>query len=638
MRYRLGVKLARFIALAALIGAGMLPATASAGTGQPLVLKIGTDQDLETLNPWQSITVADYEIFQIQYELLMGYDINLETAPGFAESFDASADQKTFTFHIRPNMKWSDGKPATCDDALYTYQFALDALADEDYGYVGSGYLEPSLSNAGLESVECTDPLTFVAKTSHPTTILAQAYVPILPKHIWSKYTLEEISNAEADGFFKNEPPVVGSGPYVVDQWEAGNSIHFKRNDNYWGTPGVPDEIVFQKFKDSNTMVQALKNGELDYVRGTGADQFDALQNQPDIRTSEGFSNGFTYLSFNTRATQKGYHGSTSALEDQKFRDALGFAIDRQTLVDRVLNGHGVVGSTHIPPYQVKWHVEPTTPRTFNIDEANTRLDAAGYKRGADDKRVDKDGKPITLRLTWPDSEDHATDAQFIQGWWEQLGITVDAFVTNEGKLLDDLLGPETDGGPADWDAYMWGWVGDPDPTSLLSIFQTSQIESGTNDCFYSDPKYDELFETQLNAVDETSRKAAIAEMQNLFYDAACYHVLYYDSFLDAQRTDKFTNWVNQPPDSGTPIFGYGYVGYMQLQDASAVPTPGPTVAATTAPGASGGAATPAPSGVPASNAGAISTPVLIGALIVILVIAGGFLLMRRRGPKVEEE
>ena len=640
MRYRLGVKLGRFIALMALIGAGMFPATASAGVGGPLVLRIGTDQDLETLNPWQSITVADYEIFQLQYELLMGYDINLQTAPGFAESFEASTDKQTYTFHIRPNMKWSDGKPATCDDALYTYQFALDALADPDYGYVGSGYLEPSLSNAGLESVECTDPLTLVAKTSHPTTILPQAYVPILPKHIWSKYSLEEISNADGDKFFKNEPPIVGSGPYVVDKWTPGESIHLIRNENYWGTPGVADEIVFQKFKDSNTMVQALKNGELDYVRGTGADQFDALANEPNVRTSEGFSNGFTYLSFNTRATQKGYGGSTSALEDQKFRDALGYALDRDLLVKRVLNGHGVAGSTHIPPYQVKWHVEPTNPRTFNIEEANKRLDAAGYARGSDNIRVDKDGKPITLRLTWPDSEDHKTDAQFIQGWWEQLGIKVDAFVTNEGKLLDDLVGPETDGGPADWDAYMWGWVGDPDPTSLLSLFQTNQIESGTNDCFYSDPRYDELFTTQLNAVDETSRKAAIAEMQNLFYDAACYHVLYYDSVLDAQRTDQFTNWTNQPPDSGTPLFGYGYVGYMQLQDASAVPTPGPSTAATTAPGTSGAPASPGSSPVPvdSGNAGAISTPLLIGAAIVVIVLVGGFLMMRRRGPKVEEE
>jgi peptide/nickel transport system substrate-binding protein len=114
-------------------------------------------------------------------------------------------------------------------------------------------------------------------------------------------------------------------------------------------------------------MVEALRRGELDYVRGTGADLFDALATEPNIRVSEGYANGFTMLSMNTRATQDGYNGSTSALEDVAFRDALGFAIDRDTLVDRVLNGHGVVGTTHVPPYHVNWHEEPERPRTFDI-------------------------------------------------------------------------------------------------------------------------------------------------------------------------------------------------------------------------------------------------------------------------------
>ncbi len=634
MRNRLGARLGRFIALAALVGAGLFPASASAGVGGPLILNVGTDQDLETLNPWHAITVADYEIFQIQYELLVGFDINLQPAPGFAESWESSTDAMTHRFEIREGMQWSDGEPATCEDARWTYQFVLDVVASET-GYVGSGYLEPYLTNTGLETVEC-EGNTLVATTSHPTTLLTQAYVPILPKHIWEQYSQEEIGNAEAEGFFANEPPVVGSGPYVVASWEPGDNIRFVRNENYWGEPGVADEIVFTKFSGADTAVQALRSGELDYVRGTGADQFDALATEPNIRVSEGYSNGYTMLSMNTRATQEGYGGSTSALEDQKFRDAIGFAIDRQGLVDGVLNGHGVAGTTHVPPYHQKWHVEPTTPRSFNIDEANTRLDAAGYTRGADGKRVDKDGKPILLRLTWPDSEDHSSDAQFIDGWFDQIGIDIEAFVTEEGQLIEDLYGPDA-GGPADWDMYIWGWVGDPDPTSLLSLFTTDQIEAGINDCFYSDERYDALFQTQLEATDEASRKAAIDEMQQLFYDAACYHVLYYDSVLDAQRTDKFGGWTNQPPEGGTPIFGYGYVGYLQLTDANAEPTPGPTTAATAAPGASQPApgASPVPvEGGPASN----TTPLIIGAALVILALAGGFFLMRRRGPKVEEE
>jgi peptide/nickel transport system substrate-binding protein len=638
MRSRLGVRLAQFIAIGVIAAAGLMPSVATAQTDE-LVLNVGTDQKLRVLNPWFSITVADYEIFQIQYELLVSFDINLQPTEGFADEWSSSDDGLTHTFHIREGMLWSDGEPATCADVEYTFNFVLEAVAS-DRGFVGSGYLEPYLTNTGLESVECSaDDLTLTAHTSHPSTLLTQAYIPILPEHIWSQYSMDEIGRRNDPNHFANDQfPVVGSGPYVATSWERGSLIRMERNDNYWGTPGVPDALQFQVFTGADTLDQALRAGEIDYTGGLTADLFDALQGVENIQTAEGFSNGYTYLSFNTRATQPGYNGSTSALEDQAFRDALGYAIDRQALVDRVLNGHGVPGTTHVPPYHVNWHVEPDNPREFNLDTANQKLDAAGYTRGPDGRRVDKEGNPIELRLTWPDSEESSsTDAQFIQGWFEEVGVGVDAFVTEEGKLLDDLLGPEYgDQYKADWDFYIWGWVGDPDPTSLLSLFTTDQIAAGINDSFYSDPRYDELFQEQLEATTEEARLAAIDEMQQLYYDAATYHILYYDSTLHAMRTDKFTNWTNQPPVGGTPIFGYGYPGYLALQDATAQPSPGP--AETTAPGTSAGPATPAPSGAPTGGTGGDSTPLILGAIALIAVIAAGFWFMRRRGAGVEEE
>lgn len=633
MRNRHGVRLARFVAIGALIGAGLLPAGIVRGADAAHTLYVGTDQDLESLNPWQSITYADYELFQIQYELLVGFGNDLSPVPGFADEWSSSTDKMTHTFHIREGMKWSDGEPATCEDARWTYQFVYDAW-NSDAGYVGSGYLEPYVMNAGLASVECTDPQTLVVKTEFPTTLLTQAYVPILPKHIWSKYTQDQISDTTVDGYFGNEPPVVGSGPYVAVEFKPGDFVRMARNPNYWGTPGVPEEIVFQQFTGAETMVQALKNGELDYVRGTGADLFDSLKTEANIRVAEGYANGYTYLSFNTRGTQEGYNASTSALEDPVFVDALKRAIDRQALVDRVLNGRGVAGDSHVPPYHVNWYVKPTNLRTFNIADANARLDAAGYAKNTDGRRMDQDGKPIELRLTWPSSEDHSTDAQFIKEWWEQLGIGVEAAVTDEGTLIDALYGPETGDYKADWDTYIWGWGGDPDPMSLLSLFTTDQIEAGINDCFYSNARYDELFGLQQKATDIAQRKTYITEMQNLFYDGGCNAVLYYDSELHAMRTDKFAGWTNQPPDTGTPLFGFGYSGYMSLTDATAVPTAGPTTNATAAPGTAGPVATQPPA---TGNTGS-STPLVIGAVVLIAVVAiGGFLMLRRR-PKAEEE
>ncbi len=637
------VRWARALGALGLAAAVLAPAAAPAVAQEKLVLRAGTDQKIEVLNPWLSTLVVDYEVYTLNYDLLVGFGQDLKPAPGFADRWESSADQQTHTFHIREGMKWSDGEPATCEDARWTYQLVLDGVAS-DYGGLGSYYIEPYLTNAGLASVTCTDDHTLVATTEFPTTLLTQAYVPILPKHIWSTHTLDQIGNPESAEFFKNDPPVVGTGPYVAVEWDPPNFIRFARNPNYWGPKGAADEVILQHFASADTAVQALKRGEIDYVRGVGADQFDALANEPNIKTVEGFSNGYTYLSFNTKGNADGYGGSTSALTDAKFRDALGYAIDEAKLVDATLAGHGVVGTTNVPPYHKDWHVEPTTPRRFDIEEAKRRLDAAGYLLDGSGERLDKDSKPINLRLTWPSSEEEqATNAQFIKEWFAELGIGVDAAVTEEGQLLKNLLGPPD--GDANWDFYIWGWVGDPDPMSLLSFFTSGQL-GGLNDSFWTDPRYDELFDLQQRAVDKAERQGYIAEMQNIFYDQAPYHVLYYDNELHAYRTDKFTNWVNQPPDNGTPLFGYGSIGYTVLKDASLTPSPSP--AASTAPsGGAVGSAGPSASGAPAASPGGgsetggsgDSTPLIIGIVAALAVVVVGLVLMgRRRGGATEED
>jgi peptide/nickel transport system substrate-binding protein len=632
---------ARTVAALGLAVATLLPGAAApvgAADGD-LILRAGTDQHLQVLNPWNAIVVADFEVFTLNYDLLVNFGPDLEPAPGFAESWEPSSDNKTWTFHIRPGMKWSDGQPATSEDARYTYQLVLDATAKSEAStdgfYLGGGYLEPYLTNAGVIEVTAPDPLTVVVKTEFANTLLTQAYVPILPKHVWSKYSLDEIANAADATPFTNQPPVVGTGPYQAVEWKPDEFIRFVRNPNYWGKEGAADEVILQHFASGDTMVQALKTGEIDYVRDVKPDQFDALKTDPNIEAVVGLANGYSELAFNTKGNADGYGGSTAALTDIKFRDALGYAIDQQRLVDASLGGYGEPGTTIVPPFHTRWHIEPANPRRFDIEEAKRRLDAAGYKLDSAGKRLDKDGKPLSLRLTWPDSqEEGATDAQFIVEWFSQLGIPVDAAVTEEGKLIDELLPPPD--GPANFDMFMWGWVGDPDPTSLLNFFRTEEIGS-TSDSFYSNPRYDQLFVEQRAEGDETIRKAKLAEIQNLVYDEAPYHILYYDAELHAYRNDKFAGWSNQPTDGGTPLFGYGSLGYTLLTDKNAQPSAEPTPAA---PAASGGASPAASPGSQAPTSGGTSSslPLLLGAILLVVVIAVGLIVMRRRGPRVEEE
>jgi peptide/nickel transport system substrate-binding protein len=601
--------------------------------GDPLVLRAGTDQDLQVLNPWNSVVVADFEVFTLNYDLLVGFGQDLEPVAGFAETWEQSEDGLSWTFNIRPGMQWSDGEPATSADVVYTYQLVLDAL-ETDTGYLGQGYLDGYLTNAGVTAVSAPDEETVVVETEFPNTLLLQAYVPILPEHIWSEYSIEEIGNFEGAEPFLNEPPVVGTGPYVAVEFEPGNFIRFERNENYWGEQGAADEVIIQHFGSADTMVQALKTGEVDYVRGVLADQFTDLQDEPDIVAVEGIANGYTELSINTGGNKEGYGGRTAALADPAFRDAIGYALDREQLVDSTLGGYGTPGSTIIPPFHTRWHVPPENPRTFDIEEAKRRLDAEGYALDGQGRRLDKEGQPLNLRLTWPDSEsENATNAQFIVEWFADLGITVEAAVTEEGKLIDDVTGPPN--GPADYDLYMWGWVGDPDPTSLLDFFRTEQI-GGSSDSYYSNPRYDELFELQRAEADEAQRLEYLTEMQELVYEEAPYHILYYDAELHAYRTDRFGGWTNQPSEGGTPLFGYGPFGYTKLTDLSAAPSAEPSTAAP-----SGGSTGPSPSaggGESPTGAGSSQLPLIAGIVVLVAIVAVGLVLMRRRGPAAEEE
>ena len=249
-------------------------------------------------------------------------------------------------------------------------------------------------------------------------------------------------------------------------------------------------------------MVQALKAGELDYAHSVNADQFKQLQADPTYTAVAGKANGWTQLAFNTYGTGTGKtipNGgpSTKALLDPAFRDALGYAVDKQALVDRVLGGFGDVGTTNIPPVLSEWHVEPDSPRHFDIELAKQKLDAAGYVLNGDGKRLDKEGKPIALRLYFPNTDDvYAKSAQFVQEWYGQLGIDVTLQGFGSTALGNIVLPPEGDG-KANYDIELWGWGGNPDPNALLDIFTCGEIGT-TSDSQYCNPAFDALYEQQL--------------------------------------------------------------------------------------------------------------------------------------------
>ncbi len=625
---------AGLLATIVLVGTSSLAGSAPVAAADPVILRVGTTQDLDSLNPYATLLVVGYEVFQLNYDLLTEVGPDLEAIPGFADSWQQSTDGKTWTFHIRSGMKWSDGQPATSADACFSWQLAIDSIAANGPGYLGAGYLDPTVDDAGVTKVDCPDASTMIVTTKYSSERVLEIGLPIVPQHIWAKETASTIGDA------KFTAPLVGTGPYTVVEWQTGQFIRLQRNPNFWGTQAYPDEVDIIIYKTTDTMVQALKAGELDYAHGVNADQFNQLKTEPDIQTVEGKANGWTQLAFNTYGTGTGNTitgggPSTQALLDPAFRDALGYAVDKPTLADKVLGGYGDVGTTIVPPVIAPWHVDPTTPRTFNIDLAKQKLDAAGYKLDSSGRRLDKQGKQITLRMYMPDSDpNYPKAAQFIVSWYAELGITVTTQVLDSATLGDKILPPEAgDGYIADYDIELWGWSWGLDPNGELQIFECDAIGS-SSDSQYCDPAYDALYQQQLDATTTDARHAIIAQMQNMIYDAAPYDILYYDSNLDAYRTDRFAGWQNQPTANGTPMFTYGTLDYTLLTNAALQPSPTP--AATAAPGES---PVPTPTAAPSTSSSSDSTPLIVGgAVVIIVLVILGIALVRRRGGGSDEE
>ncbi len=645
MRQPLPARLARVALSAGLALAVLAPAGVPVAAADPVVLRMGTVDAIDSLNPYQAALVESYEAYELTYDQLVGFGPNLEPIPAFAESWSRAPDGKSWTFKFRPDLKWSDGQPATSADACFSWQLNLDAI--KNGVSLGLGYLDPEIKDAGVTKVECPDPTTMIATTSDPSERILQNYVPILPKHIWGKETYKTIGDADFTPP-KDGSGLVGTGPYQLVEYQDKQFARFKRNPNYAGKQGFEDEIVMQFFGTNDTMFEALKKGEIDYARKLSAEQIKQLQGDPIIKTVAGSSNGWTELGFNTYGTGtgktiKGGGPSTKALQDPAFRDALGYAIDKQKLVDSVIGGFGIVGTTQIPPVNKPWHTDPTDVRTFDIDLAKQKLDAAGYPLDSSGKRLDKQGKPISLRMVLPDYDPNfANDGQFIKDWFSQLGITVTPKTYDSSTLVDVMLPPEAGGASnkADYDLFIWDWSWGPDPNDALDVFKCDQI-GYSSDSLWCNPDYDKLYDQQLVAPTDDARKAILTQMQQLWYDQAPYHILYYDDNLHAYRTDKFAGWQNQPSD-GTPIFAYGILGYTLLTDAKAVPSPAPSASSggnsPSSPGASPTAAPGSGSTGDQTSSGGTPTTLIIVIVAAVVVIGGGWFILSRRGRSKEAE
>jgi peptide/nickel transport system substrate-binding protein len=557
-------KIASFAVLVALISvlAGVAGAAAqdSSGDDAKVVFRVGGTNDIDGFNPFKIVEIPSYEVMGLTYDLLVDTSPkDSSPSPGLADSWETSDDGLTWTFHLNKDARWHDGKPVTSEDVAYTYQRILD----EEQGL----YIDAVKQ---IDTIETPDKHTVVFTTEKPSVQMLNTYVYILPKHIWKDVPADETKS------FKNEP-VIDSGPFQAVEWREGQFARLEANPDYFrGAPHV-DEVIFQFYDNADTMVQALKNGEVDYIGySMPINLFKSLQNQEGIETNSAPDPGFTELGFNLyeptpEAIDEFGAPETStgnpALLDPLVREAINWAIDEEALTDKILQGEGVAGSTLVPPALANYHLElpQSEIQGFDIERSRELLAEAGWEDTNGDGTVDKDGKELELRLFLrTEDPDSATQGAFLEDWFKKAGIGLEIKAMGDTALTDAIYA-------ADYDMFIWGWGSEADPDFILSVLTCDQI-MGWSDTFWCNDEYSGMYAEQKVQLDLDQRAATIKEMQRIAYEDNPYVILYYENQFEAWRTDKFEGWSKTPSDAdpGQVAFTFTTKTYTDLQPLSA--------------------------------------------------------------------
>jgi len=530
---------------------GAVQATA-ATTKKPAILTVGVKQDIDSLNPYSGVTVAAYEAWTLEYDTLLNLSSDgLKPVPELATNVPkAAADGLTWTYHLRHDVKWSDGTPFTAADVVYT----LKRMRDEQWSNFTTFV-------SGFKSITAPDNYTVVIKTDKPDPRLPYIPAYILQKKQWSAISTKDIST------FANTR-MIGTGPFQLQQFKKGQFTKFLAKKDYFGGAPHIDGITFQVFTNDEAMVGALKNGDIDASSELPSNLFRSVKNTPGMTAVAADDGSFNMLTMNTGSGTVG--SGHPALKDKRVRVAIAHAIDKQTLLDKVLKGYGVVGQSMNVALAPRWDLVPVkNPYKFDIPLANKILDDAGYRARNHDgiREMPVGGRPLRFRYyIRSNSSLDAPVAQFIKGWMKEIGIQVNVTVVTE-----DQLTPIENAGTFDF--ATWAWTPFTDPDAQLSYLTCADVpkkpdDGSYNDAFYCSAAYDKLYYQQRSEMDETKRIAEVKQMQQIFYDDAPYVVLYRPQALQAYNHRRFTGFTPVPNPGGPVMVANDFLNYSHVRPA----------------------------------------------------------------------
>lgn len=438
----------------------------------------------------------DGNVTSVIFASLVSTDKQGKPTPELAEKWDISSDQLTYTFHLRKDLKFSDGSPLTADDVAFTLTLLHDQAyeGDKDISqYAVKGGKEYKEGKAtSIEGIQVVDPQTIKITTEK---VNSQA-LTALGGEVLSKayYGKDYKQNTSLDYLKALYEKPIAAGPYKFEKYIPGQEVRFVANENYYaGKPKIPNFIY--KITSGDTKLQLFQTGEVDYTGlGTGdevLEQAKALEfANIQIETAASFS--YIYMNNN-----KPY------LKDKKVRQALIYGLDRKKYVDTALKGYGTVANVPIHPTSWAYTEEGVNKYEYDKEKAKKLLDEAGWKVGSDGIR-EKDGQKLKLSYFGPSS---AKDSDLLipiaKENYKEIGVEFNPEFMDFNTMLSKV-------NKGDYDLASVSTPITSDPSETAGEYLSGVNEKSLG---YKNAKVDELIQKGIETVDIEKRKPIYKEL-----------------------------------------------------------------------------------------------------------------------------
>jgi peptide/nickel transport system substrate-binding protein len=498
----------------------LLPACEVQSPKDPYTLVFHLGSEPDTLNRLTATDAYESRINGFIFDSLIERDNKtLEFKPKMAKSWEVSDDKLIYTFHLRDDIRWHDGKPFTADDVVYTFDQIMNDKVDTPHLRV---YYKD------IKKVEKLDDYTvrFTYAIPYFKALEFVGGIPVIPKHIFD------------DGQDFNSHPAgrhpIGTGPYKFKEWKTGKRIVLERNEEYWDKSKFPDihRIFFKIIPDDTIALQDLKKGELDvanlrpiqWVRQTESPRFNSM-----FVKHEYYTPGYRYIGWNLRRPY---------FQDKKVRQALARLINRAAIVDKLEYGLGklTTGPFWIFGYEYNQELPPIP---FDPAGAKKMLDEAGWIDHDGDGIRDKDGVNFQFTFLIPAGAAFYTRlATIMKKDFEAAGIAMDIRTMEWAAFVNQL-------NSRDFDAVSLAWAFgfDEDP---YQVWHSSQAEKGSNFVGFKNEDADKIMEQARMIFDKQERADMYHRLHAIIYDEQPYAFLYSGPALVA-RDKRFENVTVYP-------------------------------------------------------------------------------------------